>query len=120
MKTEDIDLTWLDSHHKLSFEELIKLSGLSQATLQLLVENGALAPDQFKTPDYLNKAAADNPDTVNTNTWFFSGHHLVSIRTLSRLQRDFELENNSLCLIMLYLERINELEAQLLRLDSQK
>jgi hypothetical protein len=44
----------------------------------------------------------------------------VSIRTLSRLKHDFELDNNSLGLIMVFLERINALEAQLQRLDSQK
>ncbi len=113
MKTEDIGLTWpdlilLNEHHTLSLDELIKLSGLSQATLQLLVENGALVPN------HLPEAIASNN---NINTWHFSSHHLVSIRTLSRLKRDFELENNSLSLILLYLERIRTLEAQLQHLD---
>ena len=115
MKTEDIELAWpdlvlLNEHHTLSLDELISLSGLSKATLQLLVENGALMPS------HLNKAAASKPPI---NTLHFSSHSLISIRTLSRLKRDFELENNSLSLILLYLERIRTLEAQLQQLDNR-
>lgn len=106
---ETADLIQLNEHHTLSFDELIKLSGLSQTTLQLLVENGALMPS------HLNKATGSKP---NLNTLYFSSHHLITIRTLSRLQHDFELENNSLSLIMLYLERIRTLEAQLQHLDN--
>ena len=114
MKTEDIELAWpdlvlLNEHHTLSLDELIKLSGLSQATLQLLVENGALMPSHLP-----NTIANDS----SINTWHFSSHSLISIRTLSRLKRDFELENNSLSLILLYLERIRTLEAQLQHLDN--
>jgi chaperone modulatory protein CbpM len=98
------DLILLNEQHTLSFDELIKLSGLSQATLQLLIENGALRPS------HLNKATGSS---ANINTLHFSSHHLITIRTLSRLQHDFELENNSLSLIMLYLERIRTLETQL-------
>ena len=109
MINEDTALTWpdlimLNEQHSLSLDELIKLSGLSKATLQLLVENGVL------TPNHLDKAAADKPPI---NTLYFSSHSLISIRTLSRLKRDFELEENSLSLILLFLERIRTLEAQL-------
>ena len=109
MINEDPALTWpdlimLNEHHTLSLDELIKLSGLPKATLQLLVENGVL------TPNRLNKAAANKP---RINTLHFSSHSLISIRTLSRLKRDFELEENSLSLILLFLERIRTLEEQL-------
>jgi chaperone modulatory protein CbpM len=106
---ETADLIQLNEQHTLSFDDLIKLSGLSRATLQLLVENGAL------TPSHLNKESGNIP---NINTWHFSSHHLITIRTLSRLQHDFELENNSLSLIMLYLERIQALETQLKFLNN--
>lgn len=110
MKLEETaDLIELNEQHALSFDELIKLSGLSQATLQLLVENGAL------TPSHLNKATGN---LSNKNTLYFSSHHLITIRTLIRLQHDFELENNSLCLIMLYLQRIQTLETQLKYLNN--
>lgn len=111
MITEETELTWLDSHHTLSFDELIALSGLTQSELQKLVENGALTPDHF------NEARTSNS---NINAWHFSSHHLISIRTLSRLKHDFELENNSLSLILVFLERIRALEAQLQHLDHQK
>lgn len=104
-----IDSIPLNQHHTLSFDDLIKLSGLSQATLQLLIDNGAL------TPDHVNKAEASR---ANISGWHFSSHHLVTIRKLSRLQHDFELEDNSLSLIMHYLERIRTLEAQLHYLDN--
>lgn len=111
MKLEETaDLIELNEQHALSFDELIKLSGLSQATLQLLVENGALRPS------HLHHA---NTSKTNISTWHFSSHSLISIRTLSRLKHDFELENNSLSLIMHYLERIRMLEAQLQQLDNR-
>ena len=107
---EKADLIPLNEHHTLSFDELVKLSGLSQATLQLLIENGAL------TPNHVNMTAASK---LHFSTLHFSSHHLVTVRTLSRLQHDFELENNSLSLIMLYLKRIQTLETRLKYLDNQ-
>ena len=103
------DLILLNEHHTLSFDELIKLSGISQATLQLLVENGALMPSHLNKNDHINP---------QVNTLHFSSYHLVTVRKLSRLQQDFELENNSLSLIMLYLERIQTLETQLKYLNN--
>ena len=107
-RSDKTDLILLNEHHTLSFDELIALSGLSQASLQLLVENGAL------TPSHLNNASTSK---TNISTWHFSSRSLISIRTLSRLKHDFELEENSLSLILLYLERICTLEAQLQRLN---
>ena len=108
--SDKTDLILLNEHHTLSFDELIALSGLSQAALQLLVENGAL------TPSHLHHASTSK---TNISTWHFSSHSLTSIRTLSRLKRDFELEENSLSLILLYLERIRTLEAQLQQLNHR-
>ncbi len=105
------DLILLNEHHTLSFDELIKFSGLSQHTLQLLIENGAL------TPSHLNKDAASN---APINTLYFSSYQLITIRKLCRLQHDFELENNSLSLILLYLQRIQTLETKLKYLDSHR
>lgn len=110
MITEETQPTWLDHHHTFSFDELIALSGLPKATLLFLVENQAL------TPNHSNQAA-DN--ILNVNTWHFSSQHLLTVRKLSRLQHVFELEDNSLGLIMLYLERISSLEAQLQQLEKQ-
>ena len=68
------DLILLNEHHTLSLDELIKLSGLSQATLKLLVENGAL------TPSHLNKAAASKPPCLNS--WVLMHRFLLIILRL--------------------------------------
>ena len=99
-----IELMWLDEHHEVSLHELIELSGLSQQELTMLVENGALTP---------NNATVDKP----SDTWQFNSHCLVSIRTLSRLKQDFELEPNALGLTLVFLERIRTLEFKLRAFD---
>jgi chaperone modulatory protein CbpM len=60
------------------------------------VESGALIP---------NKLADDD--------WRFNSHCVVSVRTLSRLKQDFELEPNAIALTLVFLERIRKLELQL-------
>lgn len=95
------ELMWLDEHHEVSLHELITLSGLTLEELLLLVDSGALIP---------NNATVEN---LSADTWQFNSHCLVSIRTLSRLKQDFELEANSLGLTLIFLERIRTLEFQL-------
>jgi chaperone modulatory protein CbpM len=102
MNIEHTELMWLDEQHEVTLDELVELSGLSQHELQLLVESGALIP---------NNLAAD--------TWHFSSQCIVSIRTLSRLKQDFELEENALGLMLVFLERIRKLEFKLRDLDTQ-
>lgn len=90
------ELIWLDEQHDVSLDELIELSGLTQQELRHLVESGALIP---------NKLADDD--------WRFNSHCVVSVRTLSRLKQDFELEPNAIALTLVFLERIRKLELQL-------
>jgi len=101
MQIDQTELIWLDEHHEVSLDELIELSGLSQEELHHLVEIGALTP---------NKPVEDK---VKTNDLRFSSQCIVSIRTLSRLKHDFELEQNALGLMLVFLERIRNLELQL-------
>lgn len=103
MNIEHTELMWLDEQHEVSLDELVELTGLSQHELQLLVEGGALLP---KNP------AADN--------LYFSSHCIVSIRKLSRLKQDFELEKNALGLMLIFLERIRTLEFKLRELNHTK
>lgn len=93
------EFVWLDAQHEVSLDELATLSGLTQQELNLLVENGALLPN--------------NPDAEN---WHFSGQCIASIRTLSKLKQDFELEPNAFALTLVFLERIRKLEMQLQKL----
>ena len=79
MNIDFSEIVWLDHHHEVSIDELVELSGFSQEELRQLVDSGALVPI--------------NPDEV---CWSFSAHSVVSIRTLSRLKQDFELESNDI------------------------
>jgi chaperone modulatory protein CbpM len=101
MQIDQTELIWLDEHHEVSLDELIEISGFSQEELHHLVEIGALIP---------HNPAEDN---VTTNDLRFSSQCIVSIRTLSRLKHDFELEQNALDLMLVFLERIRNLELQL-------
>ena len=117
MTNEEVNITWLDEHQTLSFNDLLALSGLSQNELITLVEQGALLISSVNhAHNDFNNLTVDQ----NINTWFFSSQSLVSIRTLCRLKADFELEENALSLILVYLERIRLLEAQLQQLSLQK
>ena len=103
MTTDEPEFIWLDERHEISIHELVKSSKLSLEEICLLVEAGALIPN--------------NPDE---NIWHFSSYCVISIRTLSRLKRDFELEPNALALTFIFLERIRMLESQLRSLDTIK
>lgn len=127
MTNEEVEFTWLDAHQALSFNDLLILSGLSLSELITLVEQGALVVlsvnetqlNELKPnidQNNINNITADS----DINTWLFNSQSLVSMRTLCRLKADFELEDNALSLIMIYLERIRLLEAQLQQLGSQK
>lgn len=103
MNIDFSELMWLDHHHEVSLGELAELSGLAQEELRQLVENGALIPN--------------NPTEQD---WHFNSHCIVSIRTLSRLKQDFELEPNAFALTLVFLERIRTLELKIRDLDQSK
>ncbi|MDP1660212.1 MAG: chaperone modulator CbpM [Methylotenera sp.] len=103
MNIDFSELIWLDDQHEVSLDELIELSGLTQQELRHLVESGALIP---------NNPADDD--------WQFNSHCVVSVRTLSRLKQDFELEPNAFALTLVFLERIRTLELQLQELNPEK
>lgn len=96
-------LMWLDHHHEVTLDELAELSGLNQEELRQLVDSGVLVPI--------------NPDA---ELWNFSGHCVISIRTLSRLKQDFELEPNAFALTLVFLDRIRILELKLQELNAYK
>jgi hypothetical protein len=96
MNTQQKDSMWLDENHTISLDELIELSGLPIKDLQNLLESGVLVPN--------NKEEA---------IWHFNSHYLISIRALSRLKQDFELEPNAFALTLVFLERIRTLEFEL-------
>lgn len=107
MDIDHTEIMWLDEHHEVSLNELIELSGLSMQELQQLVESGALTPTNSTADKHLTSK------NLNLEALHFNSHCLVSIRTLSRLKHDFELEPNALALTLVFLERIRTLEFQL-------
>ena len=113
MNIERTELMWLDEQHEVSLDELVELTGLSLQELQLLVESGALVPNNLVSTNLV-------PNNLAADTWHFSSHCIVSIRTLSRLKQDFELEQNALGLMLVFLERIRKLEFKLRELDHIK
>jgi hypothetical protein len=94
MKTEQG--RWLHERYELSLTELCELSGLSESELRVLVECGAIAPD--------------DPDARD---WTFRADRLVVARSASRLRKDFELDPQGLALALALLERVRDLEEQL-------
>ena len=82
--------------------DLADLSGLSEAEVVELVEYGALTP-------------AD----VAAGQWMFSMRSIAIARTAYRLREDFELEPHGVSLLLAYLDRIRDLEAQLCALRAQ-
>jgi len=102
MKTELTDAQWLHEQAEVSIEELAEMSGLSTELLRELVEYGALIP----------------ADTQSAH-WSFTADCVVTVRTVSRLREDFDLDANALSVALNLIERIHGLETQLRELRSQ-
>ena len=102
MRTEHTGMAWLEERQPLSFAELAERSGLTEAELRRLVDEGALSP--------IDPQGAQ---------WTFSGHWAVTVRSASRLHHDFELPPESLALTLTCLERIRELETELRELRAR-
>ncbi len=109
MRIEIAEALWLDEQHELSLTQLLELSGLSGAELQHLIECEALLP--------LAAEPAADPGTAETR---FSTQCLTLARTAARLRSDFDLDANALALTLQLLNRIHELETELLALRAQR
>lgn len=102
--TATSEVFWLDERQQFSLTELAELSGLSAAELQHLVECEAVLP----------VTAVEAASEAH-----FSAECLALVRTASRLRNDFDLDANGLALTLRLLNRIRELEAELLYLHAQ-
>ena len=96
MTSDFCDALWPDEHRRIPLSELADLSGLSEAEVLELVEYGALAPAE---------AAGEQ--------WLFAVRSITVARTARRLGEEFALEPHAVALLLAYLDRIRELEAQL-------
>lgn len=107
--TETAEALWLDQHHVFSLTEIVALSGLSIAEMQHLLDCEALSPVATVEP------AAD----LNASQARFSAQCLALARAASRLRNDFDLDANGLALTLRLLNRIHELEDELLDLHAK-
>jgi hypothetical protein len=86
----------VDERGELSFAQLIEYSEMTEADLRELVEYGALVPVDPATP-----------------SWMFRADTLLIARSAGRLRRDFDLDLHGVSVLLRFIERIEELEAEL-------
>ena len=103
MRTDIYDVLWLDRTQYVSINDLVVLSGMTEAHVHELVELGALSP-----------VSADEIP------WVFRAECVVTARRASRLREDLELDSHAVALALTLLERIRTLEAQLSQLHAQQ
>ncbi len=97
MTIESVRAMFVDEDGAVSFSQLTRLSGLSEAEVCELVECGALEP-----------ASGDAPD------WQFSVRCVVTARAAYRLREDLALEDShSLAIVFRLRQRIDDLEREL-------
>lgn len=96
MNIETCEALHIDERGEISWTQLIELSGLTETELQELVDDGALVPSRPQAPP-----------------WHFHARSVVVARTAGRLRREFDLDAHGLALVMRFLSRIEELEAEL-------
>jgi chaperone modulatory protein CbpM len=99
--TDPAEVDWLHAESRVTLVELAQTSGLPEELLRELVEYGALEPAE------------------NADEWCFSAECVVRVRKAARLRNDLELETGSLALVLSFLERIQQLEAQVRHLHAQ-
>ncbi len=95
-RVDTVEAVWLNESQLCSLDELLELSGLSQAELNDLVELGVI------------EAATAGDDSL-----IFQQQYVVVARTARRLRDDFELDTAGLGVAVRLLQRIQELEAEL-------
>ncbi len=94
--------TWLHEHYEFSLEELSELSGLTEAELRELVDDGVLAPIE-----------------PGARAWTFRADRLVVARSARRLRKELELDPHGVALVVTLLERVRGLEAELRDLQAK-
>jgi hypothetical protein len=91
-----------DAMTEVTWTQMVRATGMSEAELTELVRYGALVPrDPHAAP------------------WTFESHWLIVARTASRIRRDFDLDPHGVSVVLSFLERIQDLEAQLRALRAQ-
>jgi chaperone modulatory protein CbpM len=87
---------------EITWTQMVRASGLTEAELTELVQYGALVPRDV--------AAAP---------WTFEARWLIVARRASRLRHDFDLDPHGVSVVLSFLDRIESLEAELRSLRAQ-
>ncbi len=99
--SSETEVLWLDEQRVVSLEELAEFSGLSVAELRELVQIGALPAG-----------------SASGGTYVFSARVVTVARTACRLRDELELDLPSLGVALRLLERVRDLEDELVRLRA--
>jgi hypothetical protein len=96
MNIETCEAIRIDERGEIGWAQLLEMSGLTDAELRELVDDGALVPVDPAAP-----------------SWSFTAYSVVVARTAGRLYRDFDLDAHGLAVVLRFAARIEELERQL-------
>jgi len=99
MATERDDAVWLHAQQQVTLIELSEACGLPVASLEELVEYGALVP-------------------ADPQARMFGAETLPALRDAARLCADLELELPALAIVLRFLDRIHHLEAEVRHLTA--
>ncbi len=99
MAADRTDVMLLDESRVVTLADLLACSGLTEAELRELVDEGALAPEDTAAP-----------------AWTFRARSVVVVREVTRLRREFALDDlHSACVVLADSERVAALERELKR-----
>lgn len=109
--TQFVEALPLDESALCTVDELVLFSGLSEAEVLALVDNGAIAPAEAPAPTDMQTQVQSQTQTQTHRVFYVSCIPLA--RTARRLRDDFELDPNGLSVAMSLLGRIRDLEARI-------
>ena len=96
MNIETCEALRIDERGAIEWTQLIEISGLPEAELRELVDDGALVPVD-----------------IGASSWSFGAHALPIARTAGRLRRELDLDAHALAVVLRFVARIEELQAEL-------
>jgi chaperone modulatory protein CbpM len=95
MTEQPTDAIWLNESDVCSIEHLADVSGLSLDEVRDLVDSGVILPVRTEEPAS------------------FPLHYVVTVITARRLRDDFELDRHGVAVALMLVQRIRQLEAEL-------
>jgi chaperone modulatory protein CbpM len=102
MQAEFPSPLWLDSSQRVSLDELVIMSGLTEHEIVTLVEGGALLPV-----------------SIENAAFTFGADCIATVRRAARLRDQLELDSHALIVALSLLEQIRALEEELAHLRAQ-